>query len=156
MSRVAGWGLRQAALVGGLLCLGSHAARGQTLTVSGSPAAMKITTATAGLPPNSITNAITTYTVKTNKATKPKKITAQLNSAMPVGMTLTITLVAPSSPATSDGTVTLDATARELVGDITNTTVQTKGITYVISATAAAGVVTSQTRTVTFTLVSWP
>jgi hypothetical protein len=117
---------------------------------------MKITTATAGLPPNSITNAITTYTVKTNKATKPKKITAQLNSAMPVGMTLTITLVAPSSPATSDGTVTLDATARELVGDITNTTVQTKGITYVISATAAAGVVTSQTRTVTFTLVSWP
>lgn len=155
MSRAVGGGLRQAALVGGLLCLGSHVGLAQTLTVSGSPAAMKITTATAGLAPNSITNAVTTYKVKTNNATKPKKITAALNSVMPVGMTLKITLVAPAG-ATSDGTVTLDATARELVGNITNTVNATNSITYVISATPAAGVVTSQTRTVTFTLATWP
>lgn len=147
---------RQAALLGGLLCLGGRVARAQSLTVSGSPAAMKITAATAGLPPNPATNALTTYTVKARRTTSPLKITAQLNSVMPPGMTLTINLVAPSAPATSNGTVTLDNTARQLVGDITNTTNQTKSITYTLSATAAAGVVTSRTRIVTFTLLAWP
>ena len=146
--------------MGGLLCfvVGFVAlpAGQNTLTVSGSPAAMKITTATAGFPPNSASDATTTYSVKAKFATTPMKITASLNSVMPAGMTLTILLVAPTSPATSDGTVTLDATSRELVGDITNTLLQTNIITYTLSATAAAGVVTSQSRIVTFTLATWP
>jgi hypothetical protein len=138
-------------LVGGLA--GAQAAN--TITVSGSPAAMKVTTATAGFAPDAITNAVTTYTAKAKKATNPQKITGALNAVMPVGMTLTINLV-PTTGATSDGTVTLDATTRELVGNITNTSNETHGITYVISATPAAGVVLSQTRTVTFTITTWP
>jgi hypothetical protein len=151
---------RQAALVGGLLCsvVGAAAipAASTTLTVSGSPAAMKITTATAGFPPNSATDATTTYSVKAKFSTSPQKILASLSSIMPAGMTLTIFLVAPSTPATSDGTVTLDATQRELVGNIANTILETNTITYTLSATAAAGVVTSQSRIVTLTLVAWP
>jgi hypothetical protein len=70
-------------------------------------------------------------------------------------MTLTVTMTAPTG-ATSMGAVTLDATARDLVGNITNTANETEQITYVLSATAAAGVVTAQSRTVTFTIASWP
>lgn len=145
---------RHAALVGGLLCFGALTAGAQAtqILVSGSPAAMKITTATAGFPPNSATDILTTYSCKTNGS---KKITGQLSSIMPAGMTLTVNLVAVPG-ATSQGTVTLDATARDLVINITNNQLQTAGITYVLSATAAAGVVTSQSRIVTFTIVNYP
>ena len=148
-------GFRRAAMVGGLLCLGATGAAAQKLTLSGSPAAMNITTAVAGANPTAVTNAVTTYTVRTNAITSPKKITVALNTAMPAGMTVTVTLVAPTG-ATSSGAVALDATARDVVINITNTANQTKSITYVISATPAAGVVTSTTRTVTFTLATYP
>lgn len=126
-----------------------------SVTVSGNPSLLHITTATAGLAPNDVTNTATTYTARAKKATQPQKITGQLNTAMPPGMTLTINLV-PTTGATSDGTVTLDATARELVGNITNTSTETHGITYVLSATSAAGVVALSSRTVTLTITSWP
>ena len=157
-SRVIRLFAKQAALGGGLLCFGPGVAGAQavnSVTVSGSPAAMTITTATAGFAPNSVTNGVTTYTAKAKKATIPQKITGMLNTVMPVGMTLTVNLAAPTG-ATSNGPVTLDATARDLVGNITNTTVQTRSITYVISATPAAGVVAPQSRTVTFTITAWP
>ena len=144
--------------MGGLLCLGAGVATAQaanTVSVSGSPAAMMITTATAGFAPNSITNVVTTYTARAKLANTPQKITGALNAAMPVGMTLAVTLAATTG-ATSNGAVTLDATTRDLVGNITNTTTQTRGITYVLSATPAAGVVLSQSRTVTFTITAWP
>lgn len=150
--------LTHAALLGGMLCFGNRvgAQAANTITVSGSPAAMTIMTAAApGSAPTSVTNTVTTYTVKAKKATLPQKITAQLNSVMPAGVTLTLSLVAPTG-ATSDGVVTLDATAREVVGNITNTTNQTRSITYVLSATVLAGVITTQSRTVTFTLIDWP
>lgn len=153
--------LRPAALMGGLLCsvLGFAAvpAANTALTVSGSPVSpMKITTATAGFPPNSATDATTTYSVKAKFSTSPQKILASISSVMPAGMTLTVDLVAPSAPATSNGAVTLGTSPLQVVGDITNTVLQTKTITYTLSATAAAGVVTSQSRIVTFTLVAWP
>lgn len=151
--------VRQAALVGGLLCSAVGFASVPALavlTVSGSPAAMKITTATAGFPPNSAIDATTTYSVHAKNGATPIKIMASLSSIMPPGMTLTINLVAPSLPATSNGTVTLSTTPLQLVGDITNTTLETNAITYTLSATVAAGVVTSQSRIVTLTLASWP
>jgi len=115
---------------------------------------MKITTATAGLPPNNAVNSATTYTVK-GKANKAYKIMVSLNANMPAGMALTIDMVAPAG-AVDDGVVTLSTTAREVVGNITNTNNFTGAITYTLSATPAAGVVTSQSRTVTLTLTTWP
>jgi hypothetical protein len=152
--------IRQAALMGGLLCfvVGFAAVpmSPAVLTVSGSPLAMKITTATAGFPPNSATDATTTYTVKAKFTTSPLKILASLSSIMPPGMTLTVFLVAPSAPATSNGAVTLSTSQLQVVGNITTTVLETNTITYTLSATAAAGVVTVQSTVVTFTLLAWP
>jgi hypothetical protein len=146
---------RQAALGGGLLCFATGICGAQTLTVSGDPALMAVTTAAAGFAPNSVTNAVTTYTAAARRRQEPQKITGRLNQAMPVGMTLTVNL-APTTGATSNGAVTLDATTRDLVGNITNTNNLTRSITYVLAATPAAGVVPPQSRTVTFTITAWP
>ena len=144
----------------GLLCsvLGFAAVpASNVLTVSGSPASpMKITTAVAGFPPNSAVDATTTYTTRAKKANAPQKILASISSVMPAGMTLTVDLVAPSPPATSNGAVTLGTSPLQVIGDIANTVLETNTITYTLSATAAAGVVTSQSRIVTFTLMAWP
>ena len=144
----------RAALMGGLLCLGPAVARAQSLTVSASPALMRISTATAGLAPNAVSNAVTTYSVSAKNKANPVKVMGSLNSVMPPGMTLTIDL-APTTGATDPGIVTLDATARELMGNITNGAVLVRSITYTLSATPAAGVV-SGSRIVTFTLLAWP
>ncbi|MFI5228692.1 MAG: hypothetical protein ACHQWU_06470 [Gemmatimonadales bacterium] len=127
----------------------------QTLSVSGSPAALKITAAVAGSPPNAAVNAATTYTVKARRANQPRKITAQLDSPMPGGTTLMIDLT-PVTTSTGAGPVNLTTAAQDLVVNITNTTNRTGAISYTFSATTAAGVVPSSTRTVTFTLLASP
>ena len=145
--------VRLAALVSGLLCFG-RIASGQALTILTSPSAMTINTAVAGLPPTDRTSNVTNYII-TGKKNRAYKITGRLSAVMPPGVSLTVTLTAPTG-ATSSGPVTLDATARDLVGNITNTVAETQQITYVLSATPAAGVVTAQSRTVTFTIAAWP
>ena len=149
---------RSIAVVGGLV----YSAHGpyimpaaDVLTVSASPAAMKVTTATAGSQPNAATNNLTTYTVNAKKATSPMKIQGYLSAVMPSNTALTINMVPPTG-ATPKGTVTLDGTARDLVGNITNTTAEQNMITYTLSATVLAGVVVSQSRTLFFTLVAGP
>ena len=82
-------------------------------------------------------------------------VTAQLNTPMPTGTTLTLTLT-PSAGATSLGPVSLGTVAQSVVTNIQKENGTTLGVTYVFSATAAAGVVPSQSRTVTLTLVSVP
>jgi hypothetical protein len=150
--------LRQAALWGGLLCFSATIAAAQaanTISVSGSPAALHITTAAgAGFGPTSVSNVLTTYTAKAKKATSPQKVTAQLDAVMPAGVTLTIDMV-PTTGGVDFGTITLDATARDIIGNITNTTNETHGITYTLSATVGAGVVNSS-RIVTLTLTAYP
>lgn len=156
-----GWGsTRKAVLMGGFLCvlpfLGTRAqgANAGAMTVSGNPALLRINIAVAGFDPSSV-SASTTYTIKAGKANRPQKVSAALNAAMPAGVTLTVQLTAPTG-ASSLGPVALDATVRDLVGNITNTTVETQTITYTLSATAAAGVIPAGSRTVTFTVASWP
>jgi hypothetical protein len=133
------------------------AARGtgaQSLSVSGSPPTLKVQTATAGLAPNSVTNATTTYTIAIPSGAA-RKITAQLNSAMPAGVTLTATFAAPAG-ATSSGAVALTATAQTVVNNIPHVGSTTRSITYVLSATAAAGVVTVRSCTLTLTIALAP
>jgi hypothetical protein len=141
---------RQAAIIGGLLCFGGIA-RAQTFTITGgNPAAMIINTAIPGQPPTGKTTPAINVSIG-GKNGRVYKVTASLNSIMPPGVTLTVTITAPTG-ATALGPVTLDATTRDVVSNIINKTAETKTITYSLSATAAAGVVTSQSRTVTFTL----
>ena len=56
----------------------------------------------------------------------------------------------------SSGAVALDVTTRDMVTNITTVFNSTQTITYVLSATVAAGVIPIQTRTVTITVLNYP
>lgn len=114
---------------------------------SGSPS-LVINTATAGVDPSAAT-AAATWAVTTNQT--GAKLTASIGSAMPTGVTLSVDLAAPTG-ATSAGAQALSTTAVDLVTGITQIAQGSLGATYSLSATAAAGVVSSTSRTVTYTI----
>lgn len=117
------------------------------ITVSGDPGALTVSTATPGSAPSVATDATTTYAVTTNESNRT--ITGQLNTVMPSGVTLSVTL---ASSASSSGKVPLiAASASELVTGISNLNESGKTISYELAATSAAGVV-SGSRTVTLTI----
>jgi hypothetical protein len=136
------------------LAFGATDARAQ-ISVSGSPAAMKVTAAVAGSAPTAVSNGLTTYSLASNPPFGHYAITASINSPMPAGVTLTITLAVNVAKATSSGAVTLNTVAQNVVTSISSR-MTGKTITYNLSATAAAGVVPLQTRTVTLTQISTP
>lgn len=122
------------------------------LAISGDPGALVISTATAGSEPDAVSDATTTYAITCNET--GHKITAQIDSAMPANVTLTIELEACST-SISPGPVDIsDATAKDVLTDIDLVAESGKTITYGLAATVAAGVVASQSRTVTLTLIS--
>ena len=127
-------------------------ARAQTLSVSGNPGLLRVSTAIAGSEPMAVTNASTTYTITTPNPNRPYKIAAQLDAAMPVGITLTATLEPPPG-ATSLGPIPLDMTARDVVTSVPRNTNATQLITYTLTATVVAGVVPPSSRIVTLTVV---
>lgn len=131
----------------------SRDARAQ-LTVSGTPAQLTISTATAGSTPDPVTNSSTSYKV-VPLPTGNFAVTAAIDSPMPAGVTLTVTLAAAGT-ASSSGPVALTTTANSVVTGITKKETGQLPITYTLSATPAAGVVPLQTRTVTFTVISTP
>jgi predicted aspartyl protease len=134
------------------MALGARDARAQ-ISVSGSPAQMKVSAAVAGAAPTAISNASTTYTLASSPPSGHFAITASINSPMPAGVTLKITLAA--SRGTSAGAVTLSTVAQNVVTAVTRN-MSSQVITYNLSATAAAGVVPLQTRTVTLTQINTP
>ena len=123
--------------------------------MSGNPGLLRVSNAVAGSEPVAVSNSATTYTVTTPGANRLHKVTAQLNAAMPAGLTLTATF-APPPASTSLGPVALDMTARDVVTNIPRNTNATQGITYTLAATAAAGVVPPTSRIVTLTIVRAP
>jgi hypothetical protein len=144
-------------LATGLLSFNSRPMVAQivTLAVTASPGTMVISSApAAGAQPSSVTDASTSYRL-TSFLAPQKKITAQLNALMPAGMTLAATFAAAGG-GTSNGSVVLNTTARDMVINIGTALFSTNAITYVLSATVAAGVVASQSRTVTLTIVNYP
>lgn len=137
-----------------LLVSVSFVSSAQSLSTSGSPPALTVSTATAGSEPLPVSDASTTYSTNALSVLAKKKITGQIDSNMPAGTILSISLAAPSG-ATSNGAVNLDITARDLVVNISNLIPQTRSITYQFTATVSAGVVSSS-RVVTLTLVNYP
>ncbi|HST63326.1 MAG TPA: hypothetical protein VLK84_31740 [Longimicrobium sp.] len=119
------------------------------ISVSGSPS-LVVNTATAG---SALTSASAsgTYAVTTNGT--GRKITASLDSNMPSGVTLTVSLGAPTG-ASSAGTVTLSTTAQDVVTGITTVNESGLSIGYGLSATVAAGVVPAGNKTVTYTITA--
>jgi hypothetical protein len=123
------------------------------ISVSGDPAAMNVSTATAGSEPDEVSDATTTYAITTNAGTGPKKIMASINTPMPDGVTLKINLAAPTG-ATSSGDIDISnaITAVDVVTAINSIAESGKTITYKLSATLAASEV-SDSKTVTLTIV---
>lgn len=117
------------------------------IAFSGSPS-LVISTASAGSAPTSV-NAAATWAVTTNQT--GSKITASINSPMPAGLTLSANLAAPAG-ASSAGSLSLGTTAVDLVTSITKVAQSAMSVTYTLGATPAAGVVSSTTRTVTYTI----
>ena len=143
--------IRRAAVLA-VVALWTRDARAQ-VTVSGSPAQMTVNTALAGSTPVAVTDASTSYST-TTPGSGTHGITAQLDTAMPAGVTLTVTL-AVSGTAASPGPVALSTTPQDVVTAIKQK-ISSLPITYTLGATLAAGVVPLQTRQVTFTYVTLP
>ncbi|MCK4428013.1 MAG: hypothetical protein KAW16_05990 [candidate division Zixibacteria bacterium] len=121
------------------------------IEVSGDPANLVINSATAGSEPDSVTDATTTWDITTNADTDAKKLTGAIDTNMPSNVTLKINLGAPTG-ASSEGQTALTNVAASLVTAIEMVAESGLSITYTLAATVAAGVVASDTRTVTLTL----
>ena len=118
------------------------------ISVTGAPS-LTINAAVAGSAPTSVTSAANTWSVTTNQSTA--LITASIPLAMPAGLTLSANLTAPAG-ATSTGLTALGTVAVNVVTGITKLNSAALGLTYQLDATAAAGVVISGTRVVTYTI----
>jgi len=118
------------------------------ISVTGAPS-LVINAAVAGSAPTSVTSAANSWSVTTNQSTA--LITASIPSAMPAGLTLSANLTAPAG-ATSLGLTALGTVAVNVVTGITKLNAAALGLTYELDATAAAGVVASATRVVTYTI----
>jgi hypothetical protein len=119
------------------------------ISVAGSPS-LVVNSATAGNALNSAT-AGGTYAVTTNGTNR--KITASIDTNMPSGVTLTVSLGAPTG-ASSAGTVTLSTTAQDVVTGITTVNESGLSIGYGLSAAITAGVVAAGNKTVTYTITA--
>ena len=149
-----------AVAAGTLLLAGSLAAQTATQTVTfqvdainqisvtGAPS-LTINAATAGSAPTSATTSGLTWAITSNQSNS--KVTAAINSALPSGVTLSVNMGAPSG-ATSAGSKALGTTAVDVVTGITKVAANGLSLGYTLDATAAAGVVSSTSRTVTFTI----
>ncbi|HEV8411714.1 MAG TPA: hypothetical protein VGQ30_14495 [Gemmatimonadaceae bacterium] len=118
------------------------------IAVTGTPS-LVINAAAAGSAPTSVTASGNTWSVTTNQS--GASITASIPTAMPAGLTLSANLTAPAG-ATSTGLTALGATAVNVVTGITKLNAAALALSYQLDATAAAGVVTSSTRVVTYTI----
>ncbi len=116
--------------------------------VTGSPT-LDINAAVAGSAPTSATSAGNSWAVTCNQT--GAKITASIGAAMPAGVTLSATLGAPAGAA-SAGIKSLGTVAVDMVTGITKLNASALALTYQLDATAAAGVITSTTRVVTYTI----
>lgn len=117
------------------------------LSFRGSPS-LASSSATAGSAPTSVTSSVS-YAVTTNES--DRKITAQLDQAAPIGVVLSANLAAPSGAA-SVGAVALTASAQDLVTAIS--TLSGRSLAFTLASAAAAGVVASTTRVITYTIIA--
>ena len=120
------------------------------IAVSGTPS-LTVNAATAGSQPDPVTSDVS-YAITTNGTNK--KVTAAIDTAMPSDVVLSVTVAAPSASGTSAGKTSLSATAADVVTGITEVAESGLSIQYELDAEVTAGVVSSDTRTVTFTITA--
>ena len=124
------------------------------IDVSDAEVILTINSATAGSDLDAASDATSTLDWTTNETSQ--KITVEINNAYSTGVTVTVTPGTPSGTGTAVGTpsgsaVTLSTTAADLVTAITEAYAQCS-LTYEVSASVTAGTVSSESRTVTYTI----
>ena len=136
-----------------LLVLASRALGAQVTVTPVSVGTMAIGVPAAGADVAPVTNSVGTYTVKTIRNDPNVRIQAVLATPLPAGMTLAVSLAAPTG-AVSSGSVILNAvTPVDVVTAIPGkTTAIGLAITYRFDAPAASGNTTPITVPVTFLL----
>ncbi len=151
----------------GLLALAATSAAAQTATqtltfevtaieemsVSNLTPSLTVSTATAGLEPDPVSTRGDTYAITLNNIPTSAKITGAINSNMPTGVTLDANLAAPAAGGSSAGSQTLSTVAADLVTGLVKTAESSLSLTLTLSAIATAGVLASDTRTITYTIV---
>lgn len=145
-------------LIAALVLSSSRALCAQTVSVSGNPGLLRISTAVAGSEPTAVSDAASTFTISTPAPGNNKyQVLMSLSANMPANVTLNATLAAPpGSAGTALGPIALDVTPRALLTGIKKNFSGSGAITYQLVATAAAGVIPSSSRTVTFTITTYP
>jgi hypothetical protein len=144
---------RVAIVVGAFAATTARPLSAQTITVSGDPSVLAVQSATAGLEPDRVSEATTTYAVTTTAANQ--RIVARLDAPLPEGVTLTVRLAAPPG-ATSRGPVTLSVADQELVAVPAPGSHAGLAVSYTLTATVRAGPMPSVGRAVTLTVVNGP
>ena len=139
-------------LTAAFVCLSGVEARADSVTIAGS-VSLTVNSAVSvggGLVPDSDA---TTYSVTNTAGTK--KLLGRLSSAMPSNTTFAVQLAAPIG-ATSSGPVTLTASDQNLVTGIGVVSDSGLSMTFTLSATVNAALVSAGTRTFMLTLVTAP
>lgn len=136
-------------LVAAVLLTGGRAAAAQIPSLG----PLTITSATAGAQPNAVTGSTAYSTVVFFTGTM--RVNARLDVNMPANTTMMVRVTAPSG-GTSLGNVSLDKTPRDVVIAATPAFFTNVTIFYTFSGTVLAGVLPIATRTVTFTLLTYP
>lgn len=124
-----------------------------TLTLSGEPAPLVVSTAPAGGAPSPVTASNTTYALSV--ADVASRVTVRLDTPLPPGVTLRVRMAAPPG-ATSAGDVTLSTTEQDVLRGIPAGNYAGLSITYTLQATPGAGVVPPSAPSVTFSVLAQP
>jgi hypothetical protein len=119
-----------------------------SISVTGSPS-LVISAANAGSAPTSVT-ANATYSITTNEV--GQKVTASIDSDMPSGVTLSVLLGAPTGASASSQS--LSEIAADVLTGVSTLSEAGLSMEYTLAATAAAGVVAADSRTVTYTILA--
>ena len=124
------------------------------ISVSAGTLTITINSATPGSPPDASNDATTTWALTSNNASTTK-ITGSLGSAYAAGISLAVTLQAPTASGTSTGAVTLTTTDQDLVTGMSAQNESGRTITYSAAATTAvAPNGAGEQQTVTFTITT--
>lgn len=118
--------------------------------VSGDPGKLTVVAPAAGEAAADAVDASTTWAVSTNGSNR--KVTGEIDTAMPTDVTLSVQLAAPTG-GTSAGSLALSIAAVDLVTGITTLEESGLAVTYTLSAEATAGAVTETARQVTYTVL---
>jgi hypothetical protein len=120
------------------------------VAVSGNAGPLTVNTANAGSAPTSASVGGSSYAITTNESNQ--KISAAIDTPMPSGVTLAVSLGAPAGAA-SAGSKMLNTSSADLVTEISSVSAAALPIIYTLSASATAAVAPG-TRTVTFTVAA--